>query len=554
MIIADSVNQNGIGQNGVTVNAYKASRFSGTPQLGESPPAGGPDATSTTGTNSGSEGAFQITTPTDEAYYVSATINGIIGWMGPYPEQGAAIDITAADITVSAPGDAQAAGAVGLAADAGHRHGREALSGPVVVPPSGDASGATDTTNIQAALNANKDVALFDNSAYYLNANVSLTITYQTLTIPSLTTVHLTASAASVTIPATVKEGRILGGGTIDGGAVANYGIQMADNGLGQHELHIIVQNCQGSPGKGIYQGYGNHSVLYYRCRTPNNNIGVHQNYTTQLTNHIACDYHGNLTQNVLFGDNVHTVGLTTMVGCDTERGNSGTGGNVVGMYVQGVSPLILIGHYSESHTTAGSHDIEVAGAQYSTIRCVGGTFNGNAVANYAVVMSASVSCDLDFDNTNFTGYATGWLDDTTAANKLSVTTDACNLNGTPTPRRQTALASTGSSGFAKQNGTPVIATWTAPNDGVLHYADVSYLVNVATAETGGQVQVQLQNTTPATVATKTIDAGGNGTGYALPTAYAAKFSVPPGYTFRLIQSTALTVGASTVYASIVGA
>jgi hypothetical protein len=74
VIIADVVQVNGQPVNGATVYAYKASRFSGIPAYDAAPPSGAADAGPvTTSSSYGGQGAFQISTPTAEDYYCSAT-------------------------------------------------------------------------------------------------------------------------------------------------------------------------------------------------------------------------------------------------------------------------------------------------------------------------------------------------------------------------------------------------------------------------------------------------------------------------------------------------
>lgn len=134
-IIADVVLINGLPGNGAVVNAYKASRFGGTPAEGAAAPGGGPDADPVTcGPTWGAEGAFKIVVPTQEPYYVGATYSGLTAWMYYSdtlltPGSGT-LDSTSTDITNSAPGDTRTAGIIGLGADAGHKHGREAFASP----------------------------------------------------------------------------------------------------------------------------------------------------------------------------------------------------------------------------------------------------------------------------------------------------------------------------------------------------------------------------------------------------------------------------------------
>ncbi|MGH3609142.1 MAG: hypothetical protein ACRDRD_13765 [Pseudonocardiaceae bacterium] len=88
-IIADTVLSGGVGYNGATVNAWKASRFSGVPAENASPPVGTADAGPvTSGTVFGGEGAFQITVPTYEPYYLQITIGAATGWRLTVPVTG----------------------------------------------------------------------------------------------------------------------------------------------------------------------------------------------------------------------------------------------------------------------------------------------------------------------------------------------------------------------------------------------------------------------------------------------------------------------------------
>lgn len=109
-------------------------------------------------------------------------------------------------------------------------------------------------------------------------------------------------------------------------------------------------------------------------------------------------------------------------------------------------------------------------------------------------------------------------------------------------------IASTGAAGFAKQNATPNILTWTAPNDGALHRAMLFVLQIVTALETGGQVNM--------------FSTGSNSLGVFAPGAAAGKYLpttgqfVPvllrSGDTVTLQQISALTAGGpTTVYAEL---
>jgi len=108
-------------------------------------------------------------------------------------------------------------------------------------------------------------------------------------------------------------------------------------------------------------------------------------------------------------------------------------------------------------------------------------------------------------------------------------------------------VASTGPAGFALQNATPNILTWTAPADGQMHRFMIIEVVHVTALETGGITQVAW--TAPDGTATSTqLNAGAHAIG---------EFStsqiklVAPGTTVTYQQSGALTGGAAQAYAEI---
>lgn len=110
-------------------------------------------------------------------------------------------------------------------------------------------------------------------------------------------------------------------------------------------------------------------------------------------------------------------------------------------------------------------------------------------------------------------------------------------------------VASTGASGFALQNATPNIISWTAPNDGQEHRFLLLGNENVTVAETGGQVNVTFtradgsgQNSAPIFGGTAGLGYHGIGNNSGI---------VAPGTTVMVNQNTALTVGAATVWVEI---
>lgn len=114
-------------------------------------------------------------------------------------------------------------------------------------------------------------------------------------------------------------------------------------------------------------------------------------------------------------------------------------------------------------------------------------------------------------------------------------------------------LAATPLAGFALQNGTPTIISWTAPNDGKLHRFLLSATQHVTSAQTGGGVNVTY--TAPDGSAGTLFPFGaGNGVGVSGPLAASqGPVEVEAGSTVTVVQGGALTAGAATVWAELWG-
>jgi hypothetical protein len=111
--------------------------------------------------------------------------------------------------------------------------------------------------------------------------------------------------------------------------------------------------------------------------------------------------------------------------------------------------------------------------------------------------------------------------------------------------------AATPVAGFALQNGTPSILTWTTPNDGKQHRFLVLASLDVTSAETGGQVTVTY-NTPDGGAGSHTLFSANTAGGVFTPV---ASFMIicEANTTVTIAQATALTVGAATVWAEIWG-
>ena len=116
----------------------------------------------------------------------------------------------------------------------------------------------------------------------------------------------------------------------------------------------------------------------------------------------------------------------------------------------------------------------------------------------------------------------------------------------------QSRVATTGPAGFALQNGTPVILTWTAPADGLQHAVDVYLWKRVATTETGGAVAVAVTQSGGSKVTNGTAAFAGGAANADYPfAASTTNYMVNSGGTIEVDQTSALTGGASTVFGEL---
>jgi hypothetical protein len=119
--------------------------------------------------------------------------------------------------------------------------------------------------------------------------------------------------------------------------------------------------------------------------------------------------------------------------------------------------------------------------------------------------------------------------------------------------------ATTGLAGFAMVNGTPVILSWTAPNDGNLHRFIIYARLIITVATTGGQVFALVQNVSlpgaQNNAGAALFGATGGAGDYFLGKNNQSDFKgiLGPGESIQVVQTTALTGGAGVVYAEIWG-
>jgi hypothetical protein len=118
-------------------------------------------------------------------------------------------------------------------------------------------------------------------------------------------------------------------------------------------------------------------------------------------------------------------------------------------------------------------------------------------------------------------------------------------------------LASTfpvsGAAGFALQNATPNILTWTAPNDGQMHRVVVISEMNVTSAQTGGEVNLSF-NEPDGTLRSRLLYSGGLAAGFVQPSGNTPTLTlVAPGSVVILLQATAQTAGTAVLWAELWG-
>lgn len=112
-------------------------------------------------------------------------------------------------------------------------------------------------------------------------------------------------------------------------------------------------------------------------------------------------------------------------------------------------------------------------------------------------------------------------------------------------------LATTGVTGFALQNATPTILSWTAPNDGNLHRFVILSAISVIVSETGGTCIVACTNP-DGTSASHTLTGGGSSVGDVQQGNFFNRV-IKAGTTVTVSQSSALTLGQATIWAEIWG-
>jgi hypothetical protein len=117
-----------------------------------------------------------------------------------------------------------------------------------------------------------------------------------------------------------------------------------------------------------------------------------------------------------------------------------------------------------------------------------------------------------------------------------------------------TRKASTDPAGFTLVDGTPDIISWTPPDDGQLHIVTVAFQMDVTSDTTGGRIDALFTLPDGGSPQGVVITNAQAGTGFNYNN-YLAYFPmlIRAGSTFTIRQATALTGGAATLWAIILG-
>jgi hypothetical protein len=117
--------------------------------------------------------------------------------------------------------------------------------------------------------------------------------------------------------------------------------------------------------------------------------------------------------------------------------------------------------------------------------------------------------------------------------------------------------ATTGINGFALQDATPTILSWTPPSDGNLHRVILAISEYVSSATTGGSIEIQSTGPNGITIPAPTVLGSSLALGWHfndnLSVIVPSFVLIAPGSVFAVTQITPVSVGVATVWAEIWG-
>ena len=185
----------------------------------------------------------------------------------------------------------------------------------------------------------------------------------------------------------------------------------------------------------------------------------------------------------------------------------------------------------------SGANDVTIVGGQ-----CVDGAQASDGTNQALCAIQLNTHTNVTIVGTDVSGVPNGSITGAVAGDKIR------SCIGFDNP----AAATTGSNGFALQNGTPNIWTYTTPNDGQLHLLTLAAKLYVAGSMTGGVTGLGIQeNSTGSFDYGNAVTSTEGGAGWYHFTNNVTPILVGPNTIVQLNQSTALTGGAATVYAEL---
>jgi hypothetical protein len=111
--------------------------------------------------------------------------------------------------------------------------------------------------------------------------------------------------------------------------------------------------------------------------------------------------------------------------------------------------------------------------------------------------------------------------------------------------------AATPLAGVALQNATPTLLSWTTPADGQLHRFTYFCAMDIAVTQVGGNVNIQW-SAPDGSAQGYTLFVGGQGAGQNFTQTFLGVL-VQAGSAVNIVQTSALTSGAATLWAEIWG-
>lgn len=467
-----------------------------------------------------------------------------------------------------------------------------------VIYPSGDTTGATDVTNINAALANGGAVQLVNaplSAPYFIDspilpstgsrlwgaqfASASENDDYSEGVGASVGTVIVMVSgftgAAAISFPdpgsGVQAYGVDLAGFTIEGYECENgasYGIEVVGawgacfmRGVMIHRPPLdcfravassatlkvpdewVIFQCKFSASRG-----GNGATLSYLddsvftdCNFSENDADGLNMTAGENTRFTDCKFENNKAN----GAHLTGIGSGSTVyfnGCDTHENayngflfdNTSGDGSAEGRYVlNGCS----INQDGQGSTTAGYAGIQVDGCA-SPVIVNGGNFgySGTTSEPQYAASQVSSSAGLTLNNVDFNGGLT--YDDGS---------NTSPLNTGPMSR----VATTGPSGIALADSTSTLISWTAPDDGQMHRVQFYAIEVVSSVMTGGIVYINVTYPNGTAKGVEIFPAQTSAGQYLLGSD--CNYLIEAGTTASVVQDTALTAGAATVYAEIWG-